>query len=76
MSRSRAYTRYQRMQHIGRKKQIIHKKNDYWHYKSDGTLSKGKIHCSCNLCRVKSYEYSKIQDIRRIMAMDYSEKTA
>ena len=76
MSRSRAYTRYQRINHIGRKKRIIHKQNDYWHYKFEGMLSKGKIHCSCWMCRAKTYEYPKIRDIRRIDAMDYSEKTA
>ena len=76
MSRSRAYTRHQRINHIGRKKRIIHKQNDYWYYKHEGMLSKGKIHCSCWMCRSKSYDYPKIQDIRRSMAMDYSEKTA
>lgn len=76
MSRSRAYTRHQRINHIGRKKHIIHSQNDYWRVKHDGMLSKGKIHCSCSMCRVKSYDYPKVQDIRRMMAMDYSEETA
>ena len=76
MSRSRAYTRHQRINHIGRKKRIIHKQNDYWHYRYDGMLNKGKIHCSCRMCRKKSYDYHKMQDIRRSMAMDYSEETA
>ncbi|MBR1385091.1 MAG: hypothetical protein IJ555_14985 [Ruminococcus sp.] len=76
MSRSRAYTRHQRINHIGRKKRIIHNQNDYRYYKHEGMLSKGKIHCSCWMCRTKSYNYPKIQDVRRCMAMDYSEKTA
>lgn len=76
MSRSRSYTRYMREKHIIRKKNIIHKQNDYWHYKFDGMLSKGKIHCSCWLCRLKSYEYPKINDVRRNMAMDFDEKAS
>lgn len=50
--RSRAYRRYQRNKHILRKKRII--KNVYmgdWGYKHDGMLSKGKVHCSCWMCR-------------------------
>lgn len=73
MERGRAYTRYQRNMHINRKKRIIHAKDDYWYYKYEGKLSKGKIHCSCWMCRLKSYEYPCAQDIRRKAEMDYIE---
>ena len=72
MSRSREYTRYQRRMHIGRKKRIVAEVG-CWVYKFDGQLSKGKIHCSCPMCRSKSYEYKQIRDIRKINSMDYSE---
>lgn len=75
MSRSRAYTRYQRRFHIDRKKRII-KEVGCWFTKFDGQLNKGKIHCSCSLCRLKSYDVRKAGDIRRSKAMDFSEKTA
>lgn len=70
VKRGRAYTRYQRNRHINRKKRIIHKQNDYWFYKYDGILSKGKIHCSCWLCRLKSSEYTSKRDKSRIIAMN------
>ncbi len=57
-SRGRAYTRYQRNSHINRKKRIIHDMNDYWYYRYDGILSKGKIHCSCPMCRLLAMNYS------------------
>lgn len=70
MERGRAYTRYQRNRHINRKKRIIHAKEEYWHYKYEGMLSKGKIHCSCWMCRLKAYEYPPIRDRRSMMAID------
>ena len=75
MSRSRVYTRYQRRAHIGRKKRII-KEVGCWYTKFDGQLSKGKIHCSCPMCRMKSYDERQARDIRRSDAMDYSENAA
>lgn len=56
MNRDRAYYRYQREKHINRKKGIIKRvsgvgNDPYWIVKHDGELSKGKIHCSCPLCR-------------------------
>ncbi len=50
---NRGYYRIQRKKHINRKKRIIKEKNDYWAYKYEGELSKGKIHCSCGMCRAK-----------------------
>jgi len=50
---NRGYYREQRQKHINRKKRIIKEHNDYWSYKYDGILSKGKINCGCSLCRKK-----------------------
>jgi hypothetical protein len=45
---------------VERKKRIIHKLNDYWFYKHEGMLRKGKIHCSCPMCAAKTNaKYSK-----------------
>ena len=57
--RDRAYTRKMRAKHIKRKKSIVH--NWKWwgdnpsYYPHDGMYSKGKIHCSCPLCKTKAY---------------------
>lgn len=75
MSRSRAFTRYQRRAHISRKKRIIAGEN-IWYYKFEGQLSKGKIHCSCPMCRVKSYDCRLPRDIRRMDSMEYSDKAS
>ena len=64
-NRSRAYIRYQRRNHINRKKRIIKNQCDYWYYEFEGVLSKGKIHCSCPICRRKSYDKASRADIRK-----------
>ena len=63
-NRTRDYIRRQRWAHISRKKRIIHSQNDYWNFRHDGELSKGKIHCSCWMCRRKSYISAKMSDAR------------
>ncbi|MCM1296809.1 MAG: hypothetical protein NC311_14825, partial [Muribaculaceae bacterium] len=63
--RNRAYLRMQRRRHIDRKKRIIKKQGDYWHYAHEGELDKGKIHCPCPMCRHKSYDRAKMTDARR-----------
>lgn len=65
MSRSRRYLRSVRRRAIQRKQRIIKEQDNYWHYKYAGELSKGKIHCSCPMCRRKSYDEAKIGDIRK-----------
>ena len=45
--------------------EIIHEQGDYWNYRHDGELDKGKIHCSCPYCRRKSQDTPKISDIRK-----------
>lgn len=51
MKRDRGYFREMREKHIKRKKKMS---AHYWHYKFDGQYSKGKIHCSCEMCRNKT----------------------
>lgn len=51
---NRGYYREQRNKHIRRKKRIIHMKYDFLGYKYEGSLSKGKIHCSCGMCMNKT----------------------
>lgn len=55
--RTRAYTRKMRAKHIKRKKAIVSHwswfENGYYPY--DGMYSKGKIHCSCPMCKSKAY---------------------
>ena len=70
-SRTRGYYRVQRRNHINRKKHIIKDQNMYWHYKFEGYLSKGKIHCSCPMCRRKSYDISSLSDIRKAINASY-----
>ncbi len=58
MSRTRAYTRKMRAKAIKRKKRIVSNWRwwgDYPFYPHDGMYSKGKIHCSCPLCKSKAY---------------------
>lgn len=61
---NRGYYRKMRIKHIARKKRIIHELNDYWHYSYDGTLSKGKIHCSCPMCRAKDIHGRHIKTLQ------------
>ena len=74
MARTRAYTRKMRAKHIKRKKNIVSQwscfENGY--YPHDGMYSKGKIHCSCSLCKSKAY-YGKhmptIQELKWNISM-------
>ena len=68
MSRSKAYRRYQRRTHINRKKHVIKSQNDYWHYQHDGELDKGKIHCSCPMCRHKSRDMASFSNQRKLIS--------
>lgn len=65
MNRSRDYYRKQRARVIRRKQKIIHGLNDDWHVEHAGMLSKGKIHCSCPMCRHKSYDEKSMSDKRK-----------
>ena len=57
------------------KKRIIAEGN-IWYYKFEGQFSKGKIHCSCPMCRVKSCDCKQARDIRRMDSMNYSMRAA
>ena len=70
MSRTRDYTRKMRAKAIKRKKSIVH--NWKWwgdnpsYYPHDGMYSKGKIHCSCRLCRGKDYNGRHIRTLQEL----------
>lgn len=56
-NRTKAYTRHQRERIIQKKLAILHTvfqlEDEYLPIR--GTLSKGKVHCSCKLCRFEQY---------------------
>ena len=66
MNRDRIYHRKQRMRAIHRKETILRQLGgeEYvlaWEHGAAGRLSKGKIHCSCWMCRRTSYDAPKIR---------------
>jgi hypothetical protein len=64
-NRTAAYRRHKRYAVIRRKKNIIRDSwHGEWHYDHEGSLDKGKIHCSCPMCRQKSYDQASRADIR------------
>ena len=79
MSRSRAWTRYQRRRAICRKAGILRRaygsdEVQYWTGGKPGKLSKGKIHCSCWMCRRKSYDESSMADQRKTISAMFAVK--
>jgi hypothetical protein len=62
MKRTREYRRLQRMWVIKRKARILNEKGGdenvlAWSHGGEiGRFAKGKIHCSCWMCRNKSYD--------------------
>ena len=75
MSRTRVYTRKMRAKHIKRKKRIV--SNWHWfesgYYPHDGMYSKGKIHCSCPLCKVKAYYGKHVLTLQELRNLDRAE---
>lgn len=70
MGRDRAYYRYQKKKHIQRKLGILRRiygEEDVsdWTRDQPGRLSKGKIHCSCRMCRAKTYDEPTHSDRQR-----------
>ena len=57
--RSRAERRKLRYKKIKRKKKIAKEVYGFPYYHKDGKYSKGKIHCSCPLCRDKTKNKGK-----------------
>lgn len=69
MKRGRGYYRSQRKRTIHRKKKLLYGigGHDYWWAwtrGANGRLAKGEIHCSCPMCRSKSYDDPAIRDKR------------
>lgn len=54
MYRTKSYRLHQRRRVIEWKKRFIKQNGDYWVYTHEGRLAKGKIHCSCGMCRYES----------------------
>ena len=75
MARGRDWRRFQRYRTIQRKVDILRgidgdENVGAWTGGGYiGFLSKNKIHCSCWMCRVKSYDYLSQMDTRRIQGM-------
>ncbi|MCL2281381.1 MAG: hypothetical protein FWC25_01810 [Dehalococcoidia bacterium] len=62
MQRTRAYYRWQRMRTIRKKLSLLKciggdDLAQGWVRGKPGRLAKGKVHCSCYMCRAKSYDY-------------------
>lgn len=77
MNRDRSYYRNQRKRAIHRKEGILRRIGGEayvraWAHGSTGRFAKGKIHCSCWMCRTKSYDNPQIRDKR--MAADAAEQ--
>jgi len=69
MSRSRAYYRWQRYRTIQKKLGFLKRVGGMenvmaWTGGQPGRLSKGKIHCSCWMCRMKSKVQAPRQDLK------------
>ena len=79
MARSRAYNRKMRAKHIKRKKNIVSHYaafrvlDGYTYYKHDGMFSKGKVHCSCPLCKSKAYYGKHVLTLQELRNLDRSE---
>lgn len=74
MNREKSYYREMREKHIDRKKRIVKKAYSLIdnYYEHDGMYSKGKIHCSCWMCRTKSYDEATMMDKRNAGKQIYS----
>lgn len=76
--RTRAYRRDVRRRAIHHKRHIVTKlygrEEGYQSYPVDGVLSKGKIHCSCGMCQVKTRIYGwKRSDQQKIDKVNWME---
>ena len=71
--RTRAYRRHQRTRAIAHKLYIIKHiqfwDNDMLTKKHIGKLAKGKVHCSCNMCKFEKHyeiEHHKYKSYRKV----------
>ena len=62
MARTRQYRRHQRERVISRKSRISHSLYGRGYYRHRGSYSKGKIHCSCRMCRSSDFRGRHILD--------------
>ena len=74
MNRDRSYYRRQRKRAIRRKETILRRLGGEenvlaWEHGAAGRLSKGKIHCSCWMCRCKSRDERSASDNRKQVSM-------
>ena len=70
MPGSRAYHRWQRQRTINRKVGLLNRigGDEYvfaWTHGMTGRLAKGKIHCSCPMCRSKSSDQISHRDAKK-----------
>ncbi|AXF52642.1 MAG: hypothetical protein [Circular genetic element sp.] len=70
---NRSYYREMREKHITRKKRIVDEIYKDSYYPHDGYYSKGKIHCSCPLCREKDCNGRHVKTKQEIKS-DYNMK--
>jgi len=71
--KNRAYRRSQRNRVINRKVCILRKIGGEkyvlaWSGGEAGRFAKGKIHCSCRMCRIKSYDVPSHSDRKKLLA--------
>ena len=69
MARTRAYHRHQRERVISRKSRISHALYGWEYYEHRGAYSKGKIHCSCWMCRASDFRGRHIPDRGELCSM-------
>lgn len=76
LNRSRSENRHNYFRSKNRKLNILYNINgksdidSYYNNNKKGKLGKGKIHCSCSLCSIKSKDYLKISDLKNIYKLD------
>ncbi|GLC90313.1 hypothetical protein [Lysinibacillus piscis] len=69
-NRSRAYYRHHRRRMIQRKLKIA--KCYDWHFRYTGQFAKGKVHCSCWMCAVKTkkdgFPHSQVKQLNYLQS--------
>jgi len=75
MKKTREYRRSQRMRVIKRKVRLLKKYGgeksvSAWSCGGEtGRFAKGKIHCSCRMCRTKSYDTPSHTDRKKLLSV-------